>query len=765
MNPIINQLFYTLKPLIPRSAQITIRRQIAKHKRRKNGYQWPIDPNSAKPPEGWLGWPDGKQFALVLSHDVDTLKGYNDVLKLADIEEAMGFRSSFNFVPERYGVVALDLLGELKQRGFGIGVHGLKHDGKLFSSKKIFDERALRINAYLKKWGARGFTTPSMIRNHDWMHALDIDHCGSTFDTDPFEPQPDGVGTIFPFWVRNGSPNRGYVEMPYTLPQDFTLFIMLKEKSIETWERKLDWVAQHGGMALLNTHPDYMRFRSSEIGEFSYPVEHYMNFLYYIKNCYRGQFHHCLPDELATFFRERCICLNSPHAERQASFTLLNSMHYSNPAKAFDPTESNDPTQVSDSEPSIFPASCPLRSKASRPLHILFIVENNAVPPDIRVWREAMTAKKAGYDVSVISPTSRIFEKGHEVIDGIEIYRHPAINGRGGKLNQVLEYANAFFWEIILCLKIFLKKRFDVIHGANPPDHIFLLATALRPFGVKYIFDHHDLSPELYLCKFNARRNAVFRMLSLLEKLSCLSADAVISTNESYKRHVIEKHRIKPDKVFVVRNDPDAIGKTKRVTVKGVWGDDLVKLLYVGSINTQDGVDLIVKVVHILVSELKQTSFHCAVVGDGDDLHCVKQLCKDLNMDRHFTFTGYIGDRELVKKYIEGADICLETAPDNDANRKSTFIKVMEYMSASKPIVAFDLDETRFSAAKSALLIEPGNLNAFAAGIMKLACDSALREKLGEDGRQRIEQVLNWDNASKELIRAYQQLERLRFRQ
>ena len=186
--------------------QITIRRQIAQHKRRKNGYLWPIDPNSAKPPEGWPGWPDGKQFALVLSHDVDTLKGYNNVLKLADIEEEMGFRSQFNFVPERYGVVSLDLLGELKQRGFGIGVHGLKHDGKLFSSKKIFDERAPRINAYLKKWGTRGFTTPSMIRNHDWMHALDMDHCVSTFDTDPFEPQPEGVGTIFPFWVRNGSP-------------------------------------------------------------------------------------------------------------------------------------------------------------------------------------------------------------------------------------------------------------------------------------------------------------------------------------------------------------------------------------------------------------------------------------------------------------------------------------------------------------------------------------------------------------------------------
>ena len=251
-----NWLFYTLKPYIPRPVQIFFRRQLAQHMRRKNGCLWPIDPTSAKPSEGWPGWPDGKKFALVLSHDVDTLKGYNNVLKLADIEEEMGFRSSFNFVPERYGEISLDLLRELKQRGFGIGVHGLKHDGKLFSSKKIFDERAPQINAYLKKWGTRLFTAPSMIRNHDWMHALDIDYCVSTFDTDPFEPQSEGAGTVFPYWVPSTSPNRGFVELPYTLPQDSTLFVILQEKTIDIWLRKLGWVAERGGLVLLNSHPD-----------------------------------------------------------------------------------------------------------------------------------------------------------------------------------------------------------------------------------------------------------------------------------------------------------------------------------------------------------------------------------------------------------------------------------------------------------------------------------------------------------------------------
>jgi hypothetical protein len=304
MNQIRNQLFYILKPLIPRPVQIVIRRQIAQHKRRKNGYHWPIDPTSAKPPEGWPGWPDGKQFALVLSHDVDTLKGYNKVLKLADIEEEMGFRSQFNFVPERYGVVSLDLLAELKQRGFGIGVHGLKHDGKLFSSKKIFDERAPQINAYLEKWGTRGFTAPSMIRNHDLMHALDMDHCVSTFDTDPFEPEPEGVGTVFPFWVESGTPGKRFLELPYTLVQDFTLFVILGEKKIDIWKKKLDWVACNKGMALLNSHPDYKNFGSAGCGREEYPVQLYQDFLEYVRSRYRGQYWPTLPQHIWSFCTE-----------------------------------------------------------------------------------------------------------------------------------------------------------------------------------------------------------------------------------------------------------------------------------------------------------------------------------------------------------------------------------------------------------------------------------------------------------------------------
>ena len=332
-------------------------------------------------------------------------------------------------------------------------------------------------------------------------------------------------------------------------------------------------------------------------------------------------------------------------------------------------------------------------------------------------------------------------------------------SNRGGKINQLVEYANAFFWEVLICLRVyFCTGRFHIIHGANPPDHIFLIALLFRLFGVKFIFDHHDLAAELYLCKFGGKKKLIYRLLSFMEKLSCRTADAIISTNQSYKKYVIETHGIKPEKIFIVRNDPEEIGPQPHERTGHERTIPLTKLLYIGSINSQDGVDILVRVVQVLVSQLNQRQVHCTVVGDGDDLRRVKGLCTELCMDPYFEFTGYIYDRKMIQRLMEGADICLETAPYNEVNCRSTFIKIMEYMAAGKPIVAFDLDETRYSAQGSALLIEPGNLRAFAEGIERLVSDPTLRKTLGECGQRRISETLNWNNSSRELLKVYQSL-------
>lgn len=296
-----NRIFYRLKPVILRRFQIFLRRQIALYKRKKYAHIWPIDPNAGDPPKGWKGWPDGKKFAIVLSHDVDTLNGHDKVLKLVEIEEKLGFRSSFNFVPERYKNSDF-LHKELRRRGFEIGVHGLKHDGRLFISRRIFNKRAPRINNYLSKWNTACFTSPSMHRNLDWMLALNITHSISTFDTDPIEPQPDGVGTIFPFRTAKDENQEGFLELPYTLPQDFTLFVLLKQKNIDIWKDKLGWIAEKGGMALLNTHSDYMDFNRKGLRMEEYPAKYYSEFLEYIKSKYKGQYWHVLPMDMARFW-------------------------------------------------------------------------------------------------------------------------------------------------------------------------------------------------------------------------------------------------------------------------------------------------------------------------------------------------------------------------------------------------------------------------------------------------------------------------------
>ena len=257
---------------------------------------------------GWKGWPDGKRFALLLTHDVETANGQEKCMILASLEERLGFRSSFNFVAKEYNISS-ELKHHLVKNGFEVGVHGLYHDGNLFSSKKKFREQALEIKRYLEEWGAVGFRTPCMYHNLDWVQDLNIEYDSSTFDTDPFEPQPDGVGTIFPFWVQDGSSTKGFIELPYTVPQDFTLFILMEEKNIDIWKKKLDWIAEKGGMALFTTHPDYMNCEKGKCKMEEYPMEFYEELLGYVKKKYESQYWNPLPKEMARFWKERMLSL------------------------------------------------------------------------------------------------------------------------------------------------------------------------------------------------------------------------------------------------------------------------------------------------------------------------------------------------------------------------------------------------------------------------------------------------------------------------
>jgi predicted glycosyltransferase len=307
-----NRIYYRLKPFIPHALRTAIRRKLAARLRIEARDTWPIMAGSERAPENWPGWPNHRKFAVVLTHDVEQRKGLQQCSMLMQMEQKLGFQSSFNFIPEGKYELPPELRQELVRQGFEVGVHDLKHDGWLFHSRPDFAVKAKRINRYLKKWEASGFRSGFMLHNLEWLHDLEIDYDASTFDTDPFEPQPEGRHTIFPFWVSRPAAynypkaerNSGYVEMPYTLPQDSTLFLLLGERSIDIWTRKIDWIAAHGGMVLVNTHPDYMSMNGSKPGTWEYPARFYEEVLQYIATKYKGLYWHALPREVAGYFRE-----------------------------------------------------------------------------------------------------------------------------------------------------------------------------------------------------------------------------------------------------------------------------------------------------------------------------------------------------------------------------------------------------------------------------------------------------------------------------
>ena len=299
---IVRRLYYSLKPYMGRKLHLAWRRFLAARTLRRSTSVWPILESSGVQPQGWKGWPDGREFAFILTHDVEGQLGLGRVKQLAEIEMDLGFRSAFNLVPEGEYQVTKDLRDWLQKQGFEVGVHDLHHDGSLFRSRDDFVRQATRINEHLREWNAVGFRAGFMFHNLEWMRELEIEYDASTFDTDPFEPQPDGAETIFPFWVPPKNGRRGYVELPYTLAQDATLFLWLKEKTSEIWKRKLDWVAERGGMALLNVHPDYVAFDNQPPQAREFPAARYCELLSYVKEHFADRFWHVVPRELVRWF-------------------------------------------------------------------------------------------------------------------------------------------------------------------------------------------------------------------------------------------------------------------------------------------------------------------------------------------------------------------------------------------------------------------------------------------------------------------------------
>ncbi len=383
----------------------------------------------------------------------------------------------------------------------------------------------------------------------------------------------------------------------------------------------------------------------------------------------------------------------------------------------------------------------------------LILVENLSVPFDRRVWQESTTLRDAGWEVHVICPqgTKRDTE-AEAVVDGVHIHRYPLKAATGGPAGYLQEYGSALWHTLRLARKV---GPVDVVHACNPPDLLYLVAKVLKRQGARFVFDQHDLCPELYLSRFDRGQDLLYRGVCALERATYRAADVVISTNESYKQVARIRGGKKPEDVFVVRSAP-VVERFHEVPVE----PELKKgkpfmLAYLGVMGPQDGVDYALRALAKLRDEVGRTDWHAVFVGSGDAFDDMVALSAKLGLANQVEFTGRIPDEDLVR-YLSTADVCLSPDPLNPLNDVSTMNKVMEYMAMSKPIVSFELREARVSAGDAAVYAPANDESAFAKLVSQLLDDPEERVRMGKLGQARVAGALSWENSAKNLLAAYE---------
>lgn len=681
-----NRFYYGLKPLMPRSVTRAVRGWMARRKRGSVMEKWPILPGSERPPEGWPGWPDGKQFALVLTHDVEGMEGLEKCRQLKDIELKLGFRSSFNFVPEGSYSVPPRLLDDLTVSGFEVGVHDLYHDGRLYNSRTKFARAAMRINRHLKAWGVVGFRSAFMLHNLDWLHDLNIDYDCSTFDTDPFEPQPDGQRTIFPFWVgkEHGAAGAagpgslamssapGYAELPYTLPQDSTLFLLLRDHQPDVWFQKVDWVARHGGMALMNTHPDYMAMNGGVQSEWEYPVALYEQFLEYVRSRYAGRYWHALPREVAAVVARHRF--QRPRKPRRAC--MVTYSHYRSDARviryAEALTERGDHLDVLALRRS---PSEPVREKVGR-VNLVNL--------------QSRTAKRERSHAAFLFPTLRFF-----VSAATWIARENA------------------------------RRRYDLLHIHNVPDFLVFAGWLPRLTGARVILDIHDIVPEFYASKFGVDHNsAIFTLLKWMERVSARTAHHVIISNHLWRDTYAARTRAN-GKCSVFINNVDARVFRPRPRTRD---DDRIIVLFPGGLQWHQGLDIAIRAFQKVRAEIPTAEFH--VYGDGNMKSSLVALAAELGLAESVHFFPPVPVSQIAD-VMANADLGVVPKRADSFGNEAYSTKIMEFMAVGVPVVVSNTKIDRYYFDDSVVrFFESGNPEALAVAMIEILRDAQLRRRL-----------------------------------
>lgn len=650
-----NRIYYGLKPFIPQAVRAAIRRRMAARLRKQMRGVWPITPGSERLPADWPGWPHGKKFAFVLTHDVESKAGLDSCRSLMKLEQELGFRSSFNFVPEGDYRVSAELRRELAANGFEVGIHDLKHDGRLFTSRNTFRRRAARINHYAREWNVSGFRSGFMLRNLDWLHDLDVQYDASTFDTDPFEPQPEGGHTIFPYWVPHPdgeSSSQGYVELPYTLPQDSTLFLVLGETTPDIWMRKLDWIAEHGGMALVIIHPDYLSFNGTGQTATSYPAELYRQFLTYVKAKYSGEYWHALPKEVAAHVTKVCSSKASLSEHDEAAAPGIR------------------------------------RLRGRRAAVLLF----SHYPADPRPRRATEALAAQGVNIDLICLRGSDSEPAHQTYGNIHVTRVGLKRRRGGKFAYVGQYAAFVLTCFFRLAWRSLTRRYDFVHVHNMPDVLVFSAMVPKLLGAKVILDLHDPMPELMRTIFKLPEDSFsVAVLKRLEKWSIRFADLVLTVNLACKK-IYSSRSCEARKIKVVINSPDdevfrfQHADTQTSNGKNGNGAGPFVILYHGSLVHRNGFDLALESLEKVSRTIP--SVRLKVCGERTPFfEEVMQSAQQRGLDRSIDYLGQCNVNEIVNA-IGDCDLGIIPNHRNIFTEINTPTRIFEYLALAKPVIA-----------------------------------------------------------------------------
>ena len=666
-----NRIYYRIKPLVPVALRLAIRRLISQRQLPLIQNVWPIAPGSERPPENWRGWPQEKKFALVLTHDVEGEAGLRKCRQLMAVEKSLGFRSSFNFIPEGGYRVAPGLRAELAAEGFEVGVHDLKHDGRLYRNREQFRQNAEHINRYLKDWNASGFRSGFMLHNLSWLHDLKIQYDASTFDTDPFEPQPDSRNTIFPFWVSNG--NGGYAELPYTLPQDSTLFLLLQEADPKIWIQKLDWIARHGGMALLNVHPDYIHFPGDRPAPRTFPVEHYINFLKHVRAHHAESFWHPLPRDMARHVASVKPLLRNRQPRRVC---MITHSFYEN---------------------------------------------------DNRVTRYAEALAQRGDEVDVVALRRSPELPEQELMSGVQVHR---LQTRAGKNEQT---KLDFLWPLLRFLttsslwlrKSHRQKPYDLIHVHNIPDFMVFAAWYPKLKGAQVLLDIHDIVPEFYGSKFGIPNGSfTVRSLKTVERASAKFANHVILANHLWlDKYAARSAPAGKCSVFINNVDSDIFQYRPRTR-----NDGRQIILFPGGLQWHQGIDIAIQAFKKISDQVPNAEFH--IYGDGNMKPKLIELVDELGLKDRVRFFEPLRIRQIAQVMAD-ADLGVVPKRADSFGNEAYSTKIMEFMSVGVPVVISSTKIDRFYFNDSVVkFFESGNVDALASGMLELLNNAPLREAM-----------------------------------